>query len=430
MPARFVPEGVLNEELVPRQCRLEPYEPREIPTFTVARTFIAYCSPDSTWVVTRELLSAARESILIGIYDFEADYVRDLLKDARGRGVAVSLMLDCDCLKGEPEVFDELVAQGCECVPAPSCASLTSHFFSCCHEKVIVVDGHWTLVQSGNWTHRSLPRNETDGAPTPNFVCGNRDMGLAVDSADLAAFFADVLRGDIRLELEHGGGARRPCRSPESGTLYVESPTPPPMLFPSRRFQPGEPLVVQPVLSPDNYMLVVPQFLANARESIRVEQQYIKAGQPEVRRLLEAIDAARNRNPELQIRIVLARGFALDDLREQIDALEARGLRLGEHIRILNPRHFTHCHNKFIAVDDERVLVSSQNWSDTAVTKNREAGLIVHSPEITRYFAQVFDADWDDGEQTLPSPRVGALAVNAEGLPTFTPISRSDLVEV
>ena len=55
---------------------------------------MAYASPDSTYSVTKKLLDSARRSIVIGIYDFSADYMKQTLKKAMQRGVSVSLMLD------------------------------------------------------------------------------------------------------------------------------------------------------------------------------------------------------------------------------------------------------------------------------------------------------------------------------------------------
>jgi phosphatidylserine/phosphatidylglycerophosphate/cardiolipin synthase-like enzyme len=72
-----------------------------VPPFQVRDQFIAYASPDSTYAVTRELIKSAQRSILIGIYDFTARHMRDLLLDATRRGVRVSLMLDLDNLKAK-----------------------------------------------------------------------------------------------------------------------------------------------------------------------------------------------------------------------------------------------------------------------------------------------------------------------------------------
>lgn len=50
--------------------------------------------------------------------------------------------------------------------------------------------------------------------------------------------------------------------------------------------------------------------------------------------------------------------------------------------------------NKLIAVDGQRVLVGSRNWSDSAVPENREAGLWLEHPGIAKYFGDIFESDW------------------------------------
>ena len=54
-----------------------------------------------------------------------------------------------------------------------------------------------------------------------------------------------------------------------------------------------------------------------------------------------------------------------------------------------------------IVVDSNSVLVSSQNWSDFAVSKNREAGLLIRYADLAKYFADVFNVDWDTGLKRL-----------------------------
>src|SRR5437870_3081733 len=74
-------------EMVPRNCRLEHYKKIAVPTFPISGEIIAYASPDSTFAVTKKLLDSANKKIEIGIYDFSAGYISDLLKDAMARGV-------------------------------------------------------------------------------------------------------------------------------------------------------------------------------------------------------------------------------------------------------------------------------------------------------------------------------------------------------
>lgn len=53
-------------------------------------------------------------------------------------------------------------------------------------------------------------------------------------------------------------------------------------------------------------------------------------------------------------------------------------------------------HNKGIIVDGRSVLVSSANWSPSGALRNRDAGLIMHDPEIAAYFEGVFDFGWNN----------------------------------
>src|SRR4029079_13942223 len=91
-------------------------------------------------------------------------------------------------------------------VPSPSCASQhDAKFFRSAHEKFVVIDDETVLVQSGNYSNASIPFNEKDGGDPANFRKGNRDMGVAIRSKPLSAFFNKVLRKDINLELKTGG---------------------------------------------------------------------------------------------------------------------------------------------------------------------------------------------------------------------------------
>ncbi len=393
-----------------RQCERKPYSPVTVGRMAVAGEFILYASPDSTYARTKELLDGAGTSILIGIYDFTAEYMRDILRNALERGVAVTVMLDCDKRKGEPELWKTMIEDGITGVPAPSCASTQARFFASCHEKVIVIDNEWTLIQSGNYTDNSIPKNEIDGCDPGNpgdYISGNRDMGIAIRSAELATFFTGILESDIRLELD-GTAKGAPGAMPAGVPVMPETAKPkmPPFLFPSKELMMDTPVDLVPVLSPDNYMEVIPDFLASATASVFIEQQYIRSAQPEIRKLLEAVRTSREQNEDLDVRIIVAPPYA-GDAKEiaSIQGLEDFGFGMGTHVRLLNPEYFVHCHNKLIVVDEKSVLISSQNWSDYAVTVNREAGVLVYSPEIAGYYASIFRGDWDSGLTALPKKK-------------------------
>ena len=415
-----------------RGCALQPYKKIKVPSFEVAEEIIAYASPDSTYAVTKRLLDSATSSILIGIYDFTAEYMKAMLLSALSRGVKVTLMLDVETTGGEDKMFQELIDMGVEGVPAPACTSPKdqARFFSSCHEKYIIIDGTWTVVQSGNYSNNSIPLNEKDGGDPKHFVKGNRDTGLAVKSKPMARFFTKLLRSDIALELNapESQAAPAPLAPPE--VLWVEAAPKliPKTLFPSKRFKLISALTVQPVLSPDNYMTAIPDVLRVAKHSILIEQQYIRGSQPDVAVLLGAIREAIDSNPELDVRIVLGKIFGTADVakeRENIKLLKAKfGLALGDNIRYIDTTRFVHCHNKMIIVDGATALISSQNWSDSAVAKNREAGLLLTHKGIAKYFTDIFENDWETAFKKIPvpsKPQVEPEALRAGGFVQVVP---------
>ena len=451
MPAKLVPAepeaihafeaaAMGSLEMVGRGCALEPYTKiKNVPHFD-ATEFVAFASPDSTWHVTKKFLDGAKKSILIGIYDFTAEYVKNALEKAMKRGVDVALMLDLDGRTGEQQIYDDLANHGCDCVPAPSCASDSAHYFASSHEKVIVIDDEWTFVQSGNYTDNSIPENESDGAETEaNWVPGNRDMGVAVKSKAMAAFFSKVLRADMKLETDAEKALRGLAKKPEVELLEAAPSDMPSQLFPSKTLKLGAAIKIEPILSPDNYMKRIPEWLKTAQKSIYIEEQYIRTAQTHIGTLLQAIQDTVDANG-IEVRIILAQPFscgsakckkAFDKAKKEMVALgKEYGLRIGTNVRILNPNQFVHCHNKLIVVDEQSVLVSSQNWSDSAVSKNREAGLLMHSPQLAAYYAEIFNSDWDSGLKKVAPVTKAKYGPEALGTGKVVPLSWGDYAEV
>jgi phosphatidylserine/phosphatidylglycerophosphate/cardiolipin synthase-like enzyme len=65
-------------------------------------------------------------------------------------------------------------------------------------------------------------------------------------------------------------------------------------------------------------------------------------------------------------------------------------------------------HNKGFVIDQQTVIVSSQNFSPAGVSNNRDPGVILESPELAVYFEPVFVADWDRALRFVraPAPRL------------------------
>jgi phosphatidylserine/phosphatidylglycerophosphate/cardiolipin synthase-like enzyme len=423
---------VFVPELVPRNCKLKTYKKlKTVPSFTISGDVTAYASPDSTFAVTKRLFDAAKKSIVIGIYDFTADHVKQLLVAAMNRGVKVELMLDLDGKK-EEDVFQDLETLGADCTPAPSCASKNNKFFRSSHEKFVVIDDKIIMVQSGNYSDHSIPLNVIDGGEKKTFKTGNRDMGLVMHSKPMAKFFTKIFNGDVKLELT---GAQLAAAPQRVDTFLIEAAPKkiPSTLFPSKTVTLTSPLTVQPILSPDNYMKLIPDVVAQAKKSILIQQQYIKAKQSDIITLLKAIKIARNNNPQLDVRIVLGKIFSKKDVpKEKANLKELAGkfgLKLGTNIRYVDETRFVHLHNKLILIDDDGVLVSSQNWSNAAVSENREAGLLLQHKTINGYFKKIFESDWSTASKKLKGAPE-SLAPHAVTPGKFVRVMAGDFREV
>jgi phosphatidylserine/phosphatidylglycerophosphate/cardiolipin synthase-like enzyme len=137
----------------------------------------------------------------------------------------------------------------------------------------------------------------------------------------------------------------------------------------------------------------------------------------------------------LKVRIILGKIFSRADLEKEHENLavlaESFDLQLDSNVRYINTDRLVHCHNKMVIVDGNAVLISSQNWSDFAVTKNREAGLWVAHRDIAQYFQGIFDVDWRTAfrrpEEMFDEEDVTREALGEGG---FIRVERADYEEV
>ena len=149
---------------------------------------------------------------------------------------------------------------------------------------------------------------------------------------------------------------------------------------------------------------------------------------------MNSIRQAREDNPELDVRIILGKLFGAKDVAKEkanVANLKATyGLKLGENIRYIDTKRFVHCHNKTIIVDEKEVLISSQNWSDTGVSTNREAGVLIPFAPLARYYTRIFESDWSTAQQSIPRPGRGAVEPETVARGGFVEVSPADYQEV
>ena len=349
------------------------------PSTTVTR-LQAGVSPDCSYRLVKAALEAAEHNISFYIYNISAPYLLDLLRDAKARGVRIRVMYDVrDSGADEQQALSNL---GVEIKPAPSTDG--RKVFSVCHQKFAVIDNATIVLGSANWVDSGIPKIAEPG----KFKKANREWIIRIDDRPLATWFQSLFDADWNIPVFARAAA------------WAEEPVPGPALLPARADKPGEPFQVQsfdlaqpvkvtPVLSPNNYYSTIRRLILDAQTSIDIEQQYIIRGGSKIYGLLSAL---RKRKADgIHIRIIASPTFK-EKWEKSVKSVTYYGLL--DCLRAMNLHYFTHLHNKGILVDRQKVLVSSTNWSNSSITKAREAGVLIESPDVAEYYAQVFDLDW------------------------------------
>jgi phosphatidylserine/phosphatidylglycerophosphate/cardiolipin synthase-like enzyme len=100
--------------------------------------------------------------------------------------------------------------------------------------------------------------------------------------------------------------------------------------------------------------------------------------------LIDAVAAQINAGKD--VRIILSE---FQVLKGGLEALQAAGVNL-DNVKIQN-----NVHNKGFVFDNEKVVVSSMNWSAEGVLSNRDAGVIIENATAADYYTKIFLDDWN-----------------------------------
>ncbi len=130
------------------------------------------------------------------------------------------------------------------------------------------------------------------------------------------------------------------------------------------------------IVSPNNAKQRIVDFIKSAKTKLDVEAMYV--AEDTVRM---AIGAAKQRG--VTVRVILETGS---------DNAETRSYFTGLGIPVHAPGNFF-LHAKLLIADGV-AFVGSENFSLTALTKNRELGAMVFEPAAAAVIQQQFDADW------------------------------------
>jgi len=154
---------------------------------------------------------------------------------------------------------------------------------------------------------------------------------------------------------------------------------------------------IVPVLSPDDGAGSLLRFLASARASIQVAVYTLTS---------EAIAATLADRARRGVRVqVLLEAAPVGGIEESEARIVGGLVAAGAEVRMLSSasdavKRYRYLHAKYAVLDDEGILVSSENfgesgWPTGDRSGNRGWSVLVRDPELARQLRDVFDEDFD-----------------------------------
>ncbi len=351
-----------------------------------------FVSPDNSYETIINELRNAGSSIDINLYEFSNPFLYQELVDALQRNVAVRMFMEGSPIGGiddrEKYILSTLASRGASIrfiVSDQENQVFARYQFN--HAKYLVIDNETVIVESCNWAKTGVPKN-------PTF--GNREWGIVIRDKQVAAQFSQVFEEDYNPQRRDSYPFNAMNSTIPAG-FSLDYQTPIGSYLPQFTAQTiTTPSLISPVFSPDTSEQAILQVIDAATSTIYVEQLYIYRDwqeelSPFVQYLVNkslhgvCVQVILDYNPDYEGTITM--------LNETRQFLEENGVR----VKFISPEWspFTTIHNKGMVVDNTTVLISSINWNEQSVRKNREAGIIIQNPDVATYYASVFLSDWN-----------------------------------
>ncbi len=399
------------------------YEPADAPLEAIIGDFDVIChvGPDAAWSELQGFFSRIKTKLTVGMYDFTSAHVLDALQSALARnGVKhdLSLVLDHPSPNPSRDQTDEQTQQSLSdtlgghlsfaWAPVRSSPEVKEWVFpTAYHIKVAVRDGEELWLSSGNWNNSNQPEdapaNESDPTKAAEvFKKSDRDWHIIVADERLAQLYESYLLKDRETaEPAQSTVSLLPeLESLADETAFLAELNPAAVArAPRKYFNPlpvSERMTIQPLLTPDlvaggrtgMYATRMKDLISSAQRSLYIQLQYIhpptSTEETGFTALLQAV--ADRKAAGVDVRIILSQY----QNSQWMERLQAAGIDTGM-VRIQQG-----VHNKGFVIDHQKVVISSQNWSEEGVLRNRDAGMIIDNATVAAYFESIFLHDWDN----------------------------------
>jgi hypothetical protein len=407
---------------------------------TGAMTITCHVSPDAGWHILQPFLEATEHKLHLGMYDFTAPHIyrtaRTLLKNSEidwqqvlSPGEALPTEDDADSPKAN-DLTEASIVRGMRRVAGDRFSHAFAHigagrtFASAYHIKVAVRDDKAFWLSSGNWQSSNQPDIDFFDESTDRQLIQryNREWHMLCENTTLAQRFQRFLDHDFETAFSAEEAAPVEAEAflpdlliPAQELLEEERAALGLQVFAPQKFvfTKQNPLTVQPILTPDNYLRVVLDFLRRKpSKRLYFQNQSLNPVQqptPEFEEMMMLLVNYSN-DKELDVRFIFRN---IGPIRKKLESLQAAGFNMS---RI---RSQAGCHTKGIIVDSEWILLGSHNVTNQGVQANRDASLLIHDADIAQYYEKVFRHDWEKlarsviREEAVPLP-VGSREATLE----------------
>jgi phosphatidylserine/phosphatidylglycerophosphate/cardiolipin synthase-like enzyme len=400
----------LHSHSTKKQLDYVPAKNAPLDQVTTTTTITAHVSPDAGLVTLESFLQQTQSSLVVGMYDFTSGRILHEFISVLGTTKDLQMVLDNPAPNATRDQTDVQTVQELEKTLKKNAniarALDRSDVFASAwmypyayHIKVIVRDGAAFWLSSGNLNNSNQP--DLNAPP----LTEDRDWHVIIEDEGLAKTFLAYLNQDYASASKNQAEQVNDVRdavtnarekifaetNPPSATVSAKSTA---KGVAAKTFQKLD-VKITPLLTPDKlpndpskgqYLSNILQLIESAQKKLYIQLQYIEAskGAEDYDTLLSAI--AKKVQAGVDVRLIESLQYG----EKWAEKMKSQGVDLTQNIR-LQPN----VHNKGFVVDSKIVVVSSQNFSPAGIEENRDAGVIIESPEIAGYFEPIFVADWN-----------------------------------
>jgi len=354
-------------------------------------TITTFVSPDCSYDTIRRELENATDTILFNIYEFTNPFLCDMLVNALKRNVNVCIFVEGSPIGGiddrEAFILNRLHNHGAQIRSISQDTNQKIYArYTYDHGKYLIIDSKTVIVESCNWAKTGIPLD-------PSF--GNREWGVVIRNKIVASYFTQVFQDDWNPQrCDSWNFTQMNLSIPPDFTLdttiYSGDYEP---SFPSLTIRSN--CTVTPVFSPDTSYQAICDLIDSAQENILIEQLYIyKDWGNNISPFVERLITKAQQGVDINIILNFNPEYDATNIKCQETKTYLEQYNISVRFLYTNWSIFTNMHNKGMVVDNRSVLISSVNWNENSVTRNREAGVIIHQKEVAQYYANVFWYDW------------------------------------